>query len=183
MLSAAVWLVAEVAVTVMELVPGGVPFGGPGVPLLLPPPQLPSRTTKAIAAKSGVSFLILLPCKAVDTSRAKKPAKASSHKRGPGCRLLSGTAAAAAVVVTVRVVETGLMPGVRTAGEKVQVEAAGNPLQEKPTVEVISPVGLMVMLNVAVCPALMVALCGDVFMVKSAGTVSRTSSTSAAEVA
>jgi hypothetical protein len=41
------------------------------------------------------------------------------------------------------------MPGVRVAGEKLHVDAAGNPLQEKPTVEAISPTGLMVRLNVA----------------------------------
>jgi hypothetical protein len=41
------------------------------------------------------------------------------------------------------------MPGIRTGGEKLQLEAAGNPLQAKPTAEEKSPMGLMVMLNVA----------------------------------
>jgi hypothetical protein len=87
-----------------------------------------------------------------------------------------------AVVVTVRVVETGLMPGVSVAGEKLHVEATGNPLQEKPTVDARSPDGLTVMLNVADWPALMVALCGELSMVKSAGTDVRISSTRVAEV-
>ena len=97
--------------------------------------------------------------------------------------MLSGMAADGAVVVRVRVVETGLMPGVRLAGEKLQLEAAGNPVQEKPTVEARSPMGFTVRLKVADWPALTVALCGDAFTVKSAGTESRISSTSVDDVA
>jgi hypothetical protein len=81
------------------------------------------------------------------------------------------------------VVETGFTPGVSVAGEKLQLEAAGNPVQEKPTVEVRSPTGVMVMLKVADWPALMVAFCGLAAMVKSAGTETRISSTSVADVA
>jgi len=182
MVSAEVWLVAEVAVTVMELVPGGVPCCVTGT-LLLPPPQLPRRSTNAMVANTRASFLVLMRRNPVDTSRAKPATKANSQNRGPGCCLLSGTAAEGAVVVTVRTVDTGLTPGMRVAGEKLQLEAAGSPLHEKPTVEVMSPLGLMVMLNVAVCPALMVALCGEAAMLKSAGTEVRISSTSVAEEA
>lgn len=96
---------------------------------------------------------------------------------------MTGTALEGAVVVTVSVVETGLMPGVRLTGEKLHVEAAGNPLQEKPTVEERSPTGLMVMLKAADWPALMVALCGEGLMVKSPATEVRTSSTSVVEEA
>ena len=103
--------------------------------------------------------------------------------KGPGWRRPSGTATAGAVVVSVRVVETGLIPGVRLAGEKTQLEAAGNPVQEKPTVEARSPTGLIVMLKVADWPALTLALCGDVSMVKSAGTEVRMSSISVDDVA
>lgn len=106
-----------------------------------------------------------------------------TQKRSPGPRSGKTPAAEGAVVVRVRVVETGLMPGVRLAGEKLQLAAVGNPLQEKPTVEERSPTGLTVMLNVAVCPALMVALCGEAPIVKSAGTDNAIFSTSAAEVA
>ena len=96
---------------------------------------------------------------------------------------MKNPAAEGAVVVRVRVVETGLMPGVSVAGEKLQLAAAGSPLQENPTVEARSPVGVMVRLNVADWPALMVALCGEVSIVKSAATEVRISSTSVVEVA
>ena len=86
-------------------------------------------------------------------------------------------------MVTVRVVEATPPLGVMLAGEKVQLEAAGNPVQEKPTVEAKSPTGLTVMLKVADWPALRVALCGVAPMVKSEGTETRTSSTSVADVA
>ena len=69
------------------------------------------------------------------------------------------------------------------AGEKVQLEAAGKPLQEKPTVEEKSPTGLTVMLKVADWPALSVALCGVAPMVKSEGTEVRISSPNVADVA
>jgi hypothetical protein len=85
-----------------------------------------------------------------------------------GRRPVIGTAAeAAAVVLTVRVVETGDPLGVTVAGENVQFEAAGNPLQAKLTGELMPLTGLIVMVNVAVWPALMVALEGEAAMVKS----------------
>ena len=55
----------------------------------------------------------------------------------------------AAVVLTVRVVETGEPLGVTLAGEKVQLDAAGSPLQANVTGEFIPFSGLMVMVNVA----------------------------------
>jgi hypothetical protein len=113
----------------------------------------------------------------------KQPASTKIQKRGPGCRKLRGAVAAGAVVVTVRVVEIGLIPGMRTAGEKLQLDAAGNPVQEKLTAEEKSPTGLMVMLNAAAWPALRVALWGEATMAKSPGTERRTSSTSVADVA
>lgn len=67
----------------------------------------------------------------------------------------------------VRVVDTGDPLGVTLAGEKVQFDAAGTPLQAKVTGEFMPLTGLMVMVNVAVCPALMVALAGEASMVKS----------------
>jgi hypothetical protein len=79
-----------------------------------------------------------------------------------------GTAAElAAVVLRVRVVETGALLGVTVAGEKVQLDAAGRPLHAKVTGEFIPLTGLMVMVNVAVWPALMVALAGEASMEKS----------------
>lgn len=71
------------------------------------------------------------------------------------------------MVLTVRVVETGAPLGVTVAGENVQFEAAGNPLQAKLTGELMPLTGLIVMVNVAVWPALMVALEGEAAMVKS----------------
>lgn len=148
--SAVVWLVAEVAVTVMELAPGGVPPPPPPGGVLLPPPQLPRSTTKPAAVQTRAAFRAAL-CRRINASRAtlKQPVSAKIKNRGPGCWKSSGATAEGAVVVRVRVVEIGLMPGIRTGGEKLQLEAAGNPLQAKPTAEEKSPMGLMVMLNVA----------------------------------
>ena len=62
-----------------------------------------------------------------------------------------GTAAElGAVVVMVSVVDTGLPPGVRLAGEKLQLEAAGNPLHANAMEEFKPLTGLTVMVNVAV---------------------------------
>src|SRR4051812_50220535 len=75
----------------------------------------------------------------------------SDHEVKPQrCRPANGTAAeVAAVVLSVRVVETGPPFGVTLAGEKVQLDAAGNPLQANVTGEFIPLTGLMGMVNVA----------------------------------
>ena len=73
----------------------------------------------------------------------------------------------AAVVLRVRVVETGAPLGVRLAGEKVQLDATGRPLHAKVTGEFMPLTGLMVMVNVALWPALMVALAGEASIEKS----------------
>ena len=67
----------------------------------------------------------------------------------------------------VRVVETGDPLGVTLAGEKVQLEAAGNPLQANVTVETTPFIGITEMVNVAVWPALMVAVEGEADSSKS----------------
>ena len=67
----------------------------------------------------------------------------------------------------VRVVDTGDPLGVTLAGEKAQLDAAGNPLQAKVTGELIPLTGLTVMVNVAAWPALMVALAGEASTEKS----------------
>ena len=66
-----------------------------------------------------------------------------------------------------RVVETGEPLGVTVAGEKVQLDAAGRPLQANVTGEFMPLTGLMVMVNVALWPALMVALAGEAPIEKS----------------
>src|SRR6478609_224077 len=60
MLSAAEWLVPEVAVTVMLEVPGGVPFCGFvfGLP---PPPQLTTRRARVMIPKTAEQCLAFLP--------------------------------------------------------------------------------------------------------------------------
>lgn len=55
----------------------------------------------------------------------------------------------------------------RVAGENVQLEAAGNPLQAKLTDEFKPFTGFTEMLKVADCPALMVAVPGVELRVKS----------------
>ena len=81
------------------------------------------------------------------------------------------------------VVETAAPSGMTLAGEKVQLDAAGNPLQPNVTGEAMPSSGFMVIVNVAVCPALMVALCGDASTVKFPRTDNRTSSTIVGDVA
>lgn len=71
------------------------------------------------------------------------------------------------MVLRVRVVEAGDPLGVTLDGEKVQLDADGNPLQANVTGEFMPLTGLMVMVNVALWPALMVALAGEASMVKS----------------
>ena len=67
-----------------------------------------------------------------------------------GRRPANGTEAAlGAVVLSVRVVETGDPLGVTLAGEKAQLEAAGNPLQANVTVEITPFMGTTEMVNVA----------------------------------
>ena len=171
--------------TVIELAPDGVPVC-PGLVITLPPPppQLTIRRRPAMAAhKIRARLVVLRLRKTAKTSRLKKPATVNGQTKRPGGRAASGAAVDCAVVVSVRVVETGLIPGVRLAGEKLQLAPAGNPLQEKPTVEVRSPTGVIVMLKVADWPAFTVAVCGLASMVKSAGTETRISSTSVADVA
>ena len=67
----------------------------------------------------------------------------------------------------VRVVDTRDPLGVTLAGEKAQLEAAGKPLQANVTGEFMPLTGLMVMVNVALWPALMVALAGEAPIEKS----------------
>jgi len=171
-------------VTVIELEPDGVPVCLLVVPLPTPPPQLairrrPARAAPRIRARLGVLRLRKITKK----SRPKKPATENGQTKRPSRCSASGAAVDCAVVVSVRVVETELIPRGRLPGEKLQLAPAGNPLQEKPTVEVRSPTGLTVMLKVADWPALMVALCGLASMVKSAGTETRISSISVADMA
>jgi hypothetical protein len=71
------------------------------------------------------------------------------------------------VVLIVRVVETAPPLGVTLAGENVQLEAAGNPVQEKDTAEVSPFIGVTEIVKVALCPALMVALEGEAERAKS----------------
>jgi hypothetical protein len=148
--SAAEWLVAEVAVTVMLEVPEGVPglFGG-GV--LLPPPQLTRQKASAVAPNARdqrQTFLLRLP---ILTRNSPNTIATGHAAKVQGFRPAIGTAAElGAVVVMVSVVDTGLPPGVRLAGEKLQLEAAGNPLQANVIEEFRPLTGLTVMVNVAV---------------------------------
>lgn len=147
--SAAEWLVAEVAVTVMLEVPGGVPIFGCGV--LLPPPQLTRQKASAVALNARdqrQTFLLRLP---ILTTNSPNTIATGHAAKVQGFRPAIGTAAAlGAVVVMVSVVDTGLPPGVRLAGEKLQLEAAGNPLQANMMEEFKPLTGLTVMVNVVV---------------------------------
>jgi hypothetical protein len=147
--SAAEWLVAEVAVTVTLEVPGGVPIFGGGV--LLPPPQLTRQKASAVAPNvrdQRQTFLLRLP---ILTTNSPNTIATGHAAKVQGFRPAIGTAAElGAVVVMVSVVDTGLPPGVRLAGEKLQLEAAGNPLQANMMEEFKPLTGLTVMVNVVV---------------------------------
>jgi len=134
----------------------------------LPPPQLTRQKPSARAPKAKDHrrvFLLRLPI-----LRTNSPSIiATGHAaKVEGCGPAIGAAAElGAVVAMVRVVEAGPAPGVRLAGEKVQFEAAGNPLQANAMEEFRPLTGLTVMVNMAVWPALMVALTGEASMMKS----------------
>ena len=165
-IKAVVRLVAEVAETVIVLVPGGVPMIG-FLTGLLPPPQLAIDNTKAMPARKRQRRFAFPVVWKLPASRSPNT-KPSGHARVPGCRLANGTAVElGAVVLRVRVVETGPPLGVTLAGAKVQLEAAGKPLQEKLTAELMPFTGLTVMVNMVDWPALMVAFAGDAETVKS----------------
>ena len=106
----------------------------------------------------------------VPALRIKNPSMvASDHEaKNQGRKPVNETAAAlGAVVLMLRVVETGDPLGVTLAGENAQLDAAGRPLQANVTGEFMPLTGLIVMVNVAAWPALIVALAGEASMVKS----------------
>ena len=153
-LKAAEWLVPEVAVTVMLEVPGGVPFDGGGA--LLPPPQLTRQKPSVSAPNAKDHLLIFLPRLPIPKTNTPNAIATNHAAKVQGAKVQGfgtpvGTAAAlCAVVVMVSVVDTGLPPGVWPAGEKLQLEAAGNPLQANVMEEFRPLTGLTVMVNVAV---------------------------------
>jgi hypothetical protein len=147
-------------------VPGGVPVVGFGREL--PPPQLETRKANAMTLKTAEQRLAILPPAPVPTTKNPNTMPTDHDIKIQRCKPAIGVARElAAVVLMVRVVETGDPLGVTLAGEKVQLEAAGNPLQAKVTGEFMPLTGLMVMINVAVWPALIVAADGEAAMVKS----------------
>ena len=135
-------------------VPGGVPIFGGGV--LLPPPQLTRERPSVTTPNAKDHLLIFLPRLPIPETNTPN-ARATNHAaKVQGAKVQGfgppvGTAAAlGAVVVMVSVVDTGLPPGVRLAGEKLQLAAAGNPLQANVMEEFRPLTGLTVMVNVAV---------------------------------
>jgi hypothetical protein len=149
MFKAAEWLLPEVAVTVKLEVPGGVPVVGfcCGLP---PPPQLTTSSASAMTPKTTEQRLAFLPPLLTPTTKNPKTIPSDHEVRVQGRRPAIGGARELAVVLTVRVVETGEpLEGVTLAGEKAQFEAAGRPLQANVTVEFMPLTGLMVMVNVA----------------------------------
>jgi len=143
--------VAEVAVTVTLAVPGGVPLVG-FVTVVLPPPQLTMHNAMVMPARErqrAFAFAFLVVCKLSATTNPNRIA--IGHAKVQGRRRANGTAAeVGAVVLMVSEVETGLPLGITLAGENVQLEAAGNPLQPNVTEEAMPFTGFIVIVNVAV---------------------------------
>jgi len=160
------WLTPEVAVTVTLEKPGGVPVLG--FVCGLPPPQLATRRARVMIPKTAEKCLAFLPRLFLPSTKNPNTIPSGHKVNVQRWRAADGTAAAlGAVVLRVRVVETGEPFGVTLAGEKVQLDAAGNPLQAKVTGEFMPLTGLMVMVNVALWPALMVAPAGEASILKS----------------
>ena len=93
MLSAAEWLVPEVAVTVMLEMPGGVPFPGfvCGPP---PPPQLATRRARVMIPKTAeqrLAFLLLAP---TPTTKNPNTIPSDHETKVQGRRRATGTVAA-----------------------------------------------------------------------------------------
>ena len=78
-----------------------------------------------------------------------------------GGKPANGTVEPAAVVLRVSVVVAAAPLGVTLAGENVQLEAAGRPVQANVTVETTPFIGTTEMLNVALWPALIIAELGE----------------------
>src|SRR5215813_7548857 len=87
--SGAVWVVPEVAVTVMVLVPAGVPMIGffTGVP---PPPQLVMNSKSGNATSTRRPLVVLLRRLPASSSPKMIPA---DHAKAPGCRRATATTA------------------------------------------------------------------------------------------
>jgi hypothetical protein len=128
--------------------PGGVPvleFGGAPFP-----PQLTTRKASTTTPKNAEQRLAFLPPAPVPTKKTPNMIPSDHEVKVQRCRpAIEKPRELAAVVLRVRVVETGAPLGVTVAGEKVQLDAAGNPLQAKLTGEFMPLIGLMVMVNVA----------------------------------
>src|SRR5690349_9148749 len=147
-------------------VPGGVPMTG-FFTVLLPPPQLAIDNIKAMPARKGQRRFAFFLVWKLPASRSPNTMP-RDHATFQGRRPATGTAAELnAVVLMVSVVEAGPALGVTLAGAKVQLEAAGKPLQEKLTAELMPFTGFTVMVNMADWPALMVAAVGFAETVKS----------------
>src|SRR5437763_12970902 len=103
--------------------------------------------------KTAEQRLAFLPPAPVPTTKTPITIASAHEEKIPGCSPAIGVARElAAMVLRVRVVETGAPLGVTVAGENVQLEAAGRPLQAKVTGELKPLTGLMVMVKVAVWP-------------------------------
>lgn len=152
---------ALVAVTMTAEVPAGVPnpFGpgvGVGAGVLLLTPQ-PASSSKANPAEDVARRIFGFFERASANASAVSPNRPSSKVNCGGTPFGSGTAVDRAVVAMVSV--TGVVPAAETdAGLKLQVLAAGRPLQAK--VIAPSPEPLIVTLRMAltVPPAVTLAL-------------------------
>ena len=84
-----------------------------------------------------------------------------------GRKPANGIAEPGAVVLRVSVVVAAAPLGVTLAGEKIQLDSAGNPLQANVTVETTPFIGITEMENVALWPAWMIAELGEADSSKS----------------
>ena len=105
--------------------------------------------------------------KAATIEQAKSEARTGRLVPGvDGVRMGAADEIEGAVVVMVRVLVAGEPLGLIKGGTNVHCDSAGRPLQEKFTVWLKPATGVTVKVNVALVPALMVALEGEAAMEK-----------------
>ena len=144
----------EVAVTVSVYVPAGVPGDGVGVKLLPPPPHAGIDKVASMAAVSRTAANPARTGTMLTRRRSKTNAAPTSatirasHPTGKlkgagGERKFPGTTVPRALVMTLTVASTGVVPFSESeAGETVHVASAGAPVHARATVPVnpsISP--------------------------------------------
>jgi hypothetical protein len=163
-----------VAVTVIVCVPAGVPGELVAPDVLLPPeealdPPHPDREIKPHITTSMGTKYICRRCRFDPGPGSKSRNATLTHAIGASFLTAARCVAAeGAVVVIVSLVLAAVpFPGVTEEGANVQVAKLGSVPQEKLTVPVYPLTGVIVSVAATDCPAVMVAVAGEIATLKS----------------